>query len=65
VFAWMAAHREGGLEALRAKPVPGRPPKLTGPQLGRVYELVAGHDPRQLQFARAWSVGSWVDRIRF
>ena len=24
VFGWMAAYREGGLEALRARPVPGR-----------------------------------------
>src|SRR5918996_817249 len=28
VFGWMAAYREGGLEALRARPVPGRRPKL-------------------------------------
>lgn len=28
VFAWVAKFREGGLEALQAKPVPGRPPKL-------------------------------------
>jgi len=29
--------------------VPGRPPKLGGPQLSRLYALIAGQDPRQLQ----------------
>jgi len=35
---------------LKAKPVPGRPPKLNGTQLRRLYTLIAGTDPRQLQF---------------
>ena len=30
--------------------MPGRPPKLGGPQLSRLYALIAGRDPRQLQF---------------
>jgi transposase len=33
--------------------VPGRPPKLTGEQMRRLYTLVVGTDPRQLQFAFA------------
>jgi transposase len=50
VFAWMAAHREGGLEALRARPVPGPRPKLQGAQLRRLYALIVGNDPGQLRF---------------
>jgi transposase len=50
VFGWVAKYREGGLGALKAKPVPGKPPKLNAAQLGRLYALVAGSDPRQLQF---------------
>ncbi len=50
VYMWLAKYREGGKDALAAKPVPGRPRKLTGAQLQRVYELVVGHDPRQLSF---------------
>ena len=53
VYSWLAKYREGGLEALKAKPVPGRPPKLTGTQLARLYTLVVGNDPRQLRFAFA------------
>jgi transposase len=50
VFAWMAKFREGGIEALLAKPVPGRPPKLSGAQLRKLYTLIVGANPRQLQF---------------
>jgi transposase len=53
VYAWLANYREGGLDALRARPVPGRPPKLSGAQLQRLYGLVVGNDPRQLRFAFA------------
>ncbi len=50
VYGWLARYREGGKAALRARPVPGRPPKLTGEQMRRLYTLIADTDPRQLQF---------------
>lgn len=53
VYGWLAKFREGGRDALRAKPVPGRPPKLSGSQIARLYELIVGADPRQLSFAFA------------
>jgi transposase len=53
VYGWLAKYREGGLEALKARPVPGRPPTLSGVQLQRVSTLVVGNDPRQLPFAFA------------
>ncbi len=53
VYGWLAKYREGGLEALKARPVPGRPPTLDGAQLQRLSTLVVGNDPRQLQFAFA------------
>src|SRR4029450_13077309 len=59
VYGWLAKYREGGLEALKARPVPGRPPTLSGAQLQRVYTLVVGNDPRQLQF----SVAFWTLRV--
>ena len=48
-----ASYREGGQDALRARPVPGRPPKLSGEQMRRLYTLIAGADPRQLEFGFA------------
>ena len=65
VYGWLAKYREGGLEALRAKPVPGRPPSLSGAQLQRVYALIVGNDPRQLQFIFAlWTRAMVRELIR-
>jgi transposase len=65
VYAWLAKYREGGLEALKARPVPGRPPKLSGSQLQRLYGLVLGNDPRQLRFAFAlWTRAMVRELIR-
>ena len=52
VYAWLAKYREGGKGTRwKAQPVPGLPPKLGGPQLlPRLYALIAGQDPRQMQF---------------
>src|SRR4030095_15378485 len=64
-YGWLAKYREGGLEALRAKPVRGRPPRLSGGQLQRLYTLVVGNDPRQLQFAFAlWTRAMVRELIR-
>jgi transposase len=52
VYGWLALHRDGGPDALRAKPIPGRPTTLTGEQIQQVYTLVCA-DPRQLQFDSA------------
>src|SRR2546423_12612097 len=65
VFAWVANFREGGIEALRAEPVPVRPPKLSGAQLRKLYTLSVGANPRQLQFEFAlWSREIVRDLIR-
>ena len=53
VFGWVARYREGGLEALKARPIPGRPWKLSGAQLRRISTLIVGNDPRQLSFGFA------------
>jgi transposase len=50
VYNWMAAYRAGGMEALKARPVPGAKPKLTPVQQQRLFKLVAGRDPRQMEF---------------
>jgi transposase len=65
VYSWPAKHREGGLEALKARPVPGRPPRLSGAQLARLYTLVVSNDPRQLRFAFAlWTRAMIHELIR-
>jgi transposase len=53
VYSWIAKARSGGIETLLAKSIPGRPTKLSGPEVRKVYDLVVGSDPRQLRFAFA------------
>lgn len=50
VYGWLAKYREGGRDALQARPVPGRPPKLTGQQMRTLYTLIVGADPGQYEF---------------
>jgi len=65
VYSWLAKYRQGGLEALKARPVPGRPPSLSGSQLARLYALVVSNDPRQLRFAFAlWTRAMIRELIR-
>jgi transposase len=53
------------LDALKARPVPGRLPKLSGAQLARLYTLVVGNDPRQLRFVFAlWTRATVRELIR-
>lgn len=53
IYEWLAAYREGGVEALRAKPAPGRPRKLSGSQLAKLYRIVTTKNPLQLKFTFA------------
>jgi transposase len=65
VFGWIAKYRDGGKQALKARPVPGRPPTLSAEQLGRLYALITGVDPRQLQFEFAlWTREMIAELIR-
>ncbi|WP_285491713.1 helix-turn-helix domain-containing protein, partial [Amycolatopsis taiwanensis] len=49
-YGWLAKVREGGHGALKAKAVPGRPPRLSPTQISRLYGFIVGVDPRQLSF---------------
>jgi transposase len=50
VYGWLARAREGGKDALKAKAVPGRPPRLNATQISKLYGFIVGVDPRQLSF---------------
>ena len=53
VYAWVKRYREGGRNALLARPVPGRPPRLGEEQLRELSALLAETDPRQFDFELA------------
>ena len=53
IYVWIAKYREGGLEALRAKPILGRKSKLNGKQLQKLFRIITTKDPLQFKFTFA------------
>lgn len=62
VYGWRAAYRQHGAEALQARPIPGRPHKLSEVQLDQLDELVRS-DPRTLGFTEALWTRAMVGKL--
>jgi transposase len=50
IYNWLAMYRSGGWDSLKAKPVAGRPKKITGTQLEWLFKTVTGSNPLQHRF---------------
>jgi transposase len=50
IYSWLAMYRSGGWDALKAKPLAGRPKKISGSQLEWLYKTVTGSNPLQHRF---------------
>lgn len=50
VFRWLSSFIEGGQNALLAKPIPGRPSRLSTDQLAWIARAVRENTPQQLKF---------------
>ncbi len=58
IYNWLAAYRAGGWQALRAKPLKGRPKKISGSQMKWIYTTVTLKNPMQYKFEFAlWTRG--------
>ena len=65
IYEWIAKYREGGIEALKSKKATGRPPKLAGAALQKIYRTVVGKNPMQLKFELAlWTRALVQEYIR-
>lgn len=50
VFRWLAKFAEGGQNALLAKPIPGRPPKVSAEEMRWIAQAVKNKTPQQFKF---------------
>ncbi|UZR29790.1 IS630 family transposase [Methylococcus mesophilus] len=50
VFRWLADFANGGQQALLAKPIPGRPPKVSAEEMRWLAQAVKDHTPLQFKF---------------
>jgi len=50
VFDWLAKFAEGGQTALLAKPISGRPPKISAEEMRWIARTVKDHTPQQYKF---------------
>lgn len=62
IYNWLARYRAGGWDALKSGKKSGRLPKLQGPQIRWVYNLVTEGDPRQLKLPFALWTRSLVGK---
>lgn len=65
IYEWLAKYREGGTKALQTKTLTGRPKKLNGQQMKKIYDIVTLKNPLQLKFEFAlWTRDMVRDLIR-
>ena len=58
LFRWQQKYDQGGPVALETKKTPGPASRLSPTQLSKLYAIITGSDPRQLEF----DFGLWTHK---
>nr|WP_083833563.1 helix-turn-helix domain-containing protein [Pseudoxanthomonas spadix] len=65
IYRWLLAYHYGGLDALKAKPIAGAPPKLGPKQVAKLLRMIQSKSPLQCQFEFAvWTLSMIRELIR-
>lgn len=65
IYNWLASYRDGGMQALKAKPVPGRPSRITGPMMKWIYDTIVQKSPLQFRFKFALWTREMIREVIF
>ncbi|MBK8204552.1 MAG: transposase [Bdellovibrionales bacterium] len=65
IYNWLASYRDGGMQALKAKPVPGRPSRITGPMMKWIYDTIVQKSPLQFRFEFALWTREMIREVIF
>jgi len=65
VYRWLSGFHYQGEEGLKAKPIPGAPPKVNAKQMAKLAKVVREKNPLQLQFEYAlWTLAIIRELLR-
>ncbi len=63
IYNWLAAYRDGGMQALKAKVIPGRPPRINGKMMKWIYDTIVQKSPLQFRFEFALWTREMIQKI--
>jgi transposase len=63
IYDWLAKYRVGGWDALKAKPVPGRPQTLNGKKIKWLFDVLTQKNPQQMQFEFALWTREMIQKL--
>ena len=63
IYEWLSKYNTGGFDALKTGKMTGRPSKLSGPELQKLYRMIVDKDPLQYKFAFALWTREMVQQL--
>ncbi|MDY6845380.1 MAG: IS630 family transposase [Thermodesulfobacteriota bacterium] len=65
IYQWLSAYHQGGIKALKTRPITGRPSELKSSQVKKLYNIITAKNPLQLKFEFAlWTRDMVRDLIK-